>query len=405
MSGGMQMLASLLIIIFLGLGAKKALEKAKLPGLVGLVVVGILTGPFVLNILDPGLLLLSTEIRLLALIIILLRAGLGLNRQILKRIGGAAIRMSTIPGIFEGTTIMLLSRPLLGFSWAQGGMLGFIVAAVSPAVVVPSMLELRDCGLGMDKNVPILVLAGASLDDVFAITVFTVFLGIAGGAAAQSSPYLSFAMIPVEIIGGILLGLAVGYLLVLLFNRYSMHRVERLLLVTGAGIIVTLLGQLVSLAGLLAVMGVGFILLEKGSGYVADLEDSLHHLWLAAQLFLFILIGAAVNIQVAWRAGALGILMIAIGLAARSFGVFLATWRSGLSWDEKKFCAIAYMPKATVQAAIGGVPLAMGIPGGDVILAIAVLSILVTAPLGAIAIKRLAPRLLRQCTLAQEGEH
>ncbi|MDO9535367.1 MAG: cation:proton antiporter [Bacillota bacterium] len=398
------MLFSLLIIFFLGLGAKFLFEKIKLPGLVGLVLVGVFTGPFVLDILEPDLLVLSTEIRLLALIIILLRAGLGLDRQILRRIGGAAIKMSTIPGLFEGGTVMVLSRFLLDFSWIQGGMLGFIIAAVSPAVVVPSMLELRDRGLGMDKNIPILVLAGASIDDVFAITFFSVFLGIAGGAAAKISPFINFAIVPLEIMGGILLGLTVGYLLVLLFNRYPLPRVEQLLLVTGAGIVVTLIGQAASLAGLLAVMSLGFILLEKGRDYVTQLEESLNHLWLASSLFLFILIGAAVNIQVAWRAGALGILIIAVGLAARSLGVLLATRRSGLTWNEQKFCAIAYLPKATVQAAIGGVPLAMGIPGGEIMLAIAVLSIIITAPIGAIAIIRLAPCLLNQCELAEGGK-
>ncbi|EEG76404.1 cation:proton antiporter domain-containing protein [Dethiobacter alkaliphilus] len=400
------MLNSLLIIFFLGLGAKKLFEKFKLPGLVGLVLVGILTGPFVLNLLEQDILALSTEIRLLALIIILLRAGLGLDRQILTRIGSSAIKMSAIPGIFEGTTIMILSRIFLDFSWAQAGVLGFIIAAVSPAVVVPSMLDLRDRGLGMDKNVPILILAGASIDDVFAITVFTVFLGLAGGTATEATPLISFAMIPVEIVGGVLLGLIIGYLLVLLFNRFTLHRIEQLLLVTGSGIVVTLIGEAVSLAGLLAVMGLGFILLEKGNGhdYISQLEESLNHLWLGAQLFLFILIGAAVNIQVAWQAGALGIMMIALGLTARSIGVLVATWRSGLSWNERKFCAAAYLPKATVQAAIGGVPLAAGIPGGEIILAIAVLSIIITAPLGAIAIKRLAPRLLNQCELTEGGE-
>ena len=389
------MLYSILIIFFLGLGAKKLFENAKLPGLVGLVLVGILAGPFVFNMLEPDILVLSTEIRLLALIIILLRAGLGLDRLVLKRIGPAAIKMSAIPGLLEGTTIMVLSRVLLGFTWAQGGVLGFIIAAVSPAVVVPSMLELRDRGLGMDKNVPILVLAGASIDDVFAITLFTAFLGIASGTTAGTSPLLTFALVPLEIIGGILLGLAVGYLLVLLFNRFSLHRVEQLLIVTGAGIVVTLIGQVASLAGLLAVMSLGFIILEKGSEFASQLENGLNNLWLVAQLFLFVLIGAAVNIQVAWQAGATGILIIAIGLVARSLGVFLATWRSGLTWNEQKFCAIAYIPKATVQAAIGGVPLALGIPGGEIMLAIAVLSIIITAPIGGIAIKRFAPCLLK----------
>ncbi len=400
---GKLLLFSLFFIILAGLAAKKFFEKLKLPGLVGLVLVGILAGPFVFDLLEPGLLALSAEIRLLALIIILLRAGLGLDRHVLKRIGAIAFKMSAIPGLFEGLTIMLLSRIFLDFTWAQGGMLGFIIAAVSPAVVVPSMLELRDRGLGMDKNVPILILAGASVDDVFAITLFTVFLGIADGVPV-GSPLLNFALVPVEIIGGILLGLVAGYLLVLLFNRFSLARIEQLLLVTATGIIVTLIGQAASLAGLLAVMSLGFIILEKGSVYVSHLEGSLNNLWFAAQLFLFILIGAAVNIQVAWRAGAVGILIIAIGLIARSLGVFLATWRSGLTWNERKFCAVAYLPKATVQAAIGGIPLALGLPGGGLILTVAVLSIIITAPLGAIAIKHLAPCLLNQCELREGGE-
>lgn len=387
------MLVSLIVIFFLGFTAKKVFEKLGLPGLVGLVAVGIITGPFVLGWLEPDFLVLSAQMRLLALVVILLRAGLGLDRQVLKRIGVTALKMSAIPGLCEGAAVMLLSRVLLDFSWAEGGMLGFILAAVSPAVVVPSMLELRDRGLGMEKNVPLLVLAGASVDDVFAITVFTVFFGIAGGEA-RLSPVLNFALVPLEIIGGILLGVAAGWLLVLLFDRTELARVEQLAVLTGAGLAVTLVGQAASLAGLLAVMSLGFMVLEKGDRHAFGLEESLNHLWLVAQLFLFVLIGAAVNISVAWRAGAAGLLIIATGLIFRSLGVMLATGGSGLSWNERKFCAVAYIPKATVQAAIGGIPLAAGLPAGEVILAIAVLSIIITAPAGAIAIKKLAPRLL-----------
>lgn len=397
------MLYSLVIIIFLGLTANKLFEKGKLPGLVGLVLVGILSGPFVLNLLEPEMLMLSTQIRLLALIIILLRAGLGLDRKTLKRIGATAVKMSVVPGLFEGVTIMVLSRVFLDFTWAQGGVFGFIIAAVSPAVVVPSMLELRDRGLGMDKDIPILVLVGASIDDVFAITLFSVFLGFTASATTSTSPFIRFALVPIEIAGGIILGLIAGYLLVLLFSRLRLHRVEQLLLVTGTGIVVTLIGQAASLAGLLAVMSLGFIIREKGSNVTFKLEDSLNSLWLIAQLFLFVLIGAAVNIQVAWRAGVVGVLLIAFGLVARSLGVFLATWRSGLTWNEQKFCAIAYLPKATVQAAIGGIPLALGIPGGEIMLTIAVLSIIITAPIGAIAITRMAPRLLSQCPIEKEA--
>ncbi|MDW7684324.1 MAG: cation:proton antiporter [Bacillota bacterium] len=387
------MLVSLLIIFFLGLAAKKLFEQFRLPGLVGLVFVGIATGPFVLNLLEPDFLVLSTQIRLLALIIILLRAGLGLDRHVLRRIGATALKMSVLPGIFEGLAVLVLARFLLGFSWIQGGILGFILAAVSPAVVVPSMLELRDRGLGMDKDVPLLILAGASIDDVFAITVFTAFMGLATGMG-HSSPFLGFAMVPVEIAGGVLLGLLAGFILIHIFNHLSLHRIEELAVITGAGIVVTLIGQAVSLAGLLGVMSMGYIFREKAENHAFHLENSLNKLWLVAQLFLFVLIGAAVNIRIAWHAGVMGLVIITGGLLFRSVGVFLATRGSGLNWNERKFCAAAYLPKATVQAAVGGLPLAAGVPGGEVMLAIAVLSIIITAPLGAVAINRFAPRLL-----------
>jgi solute carrier family 9B (sodium/hydrogen exchanger), member 1/2 len=265
------------------------------------------------------------------------------------------------------------------------------------------MLELRDRGLGMDNNVPVLVLAGASIDDVFAITVFSAFLTAAGGG--RVSPVLSAAWVPVEIVGGILLGLLAGYLLVILFKRAGFSPVEELLVLTATAILVTLLGKAASLAGLLAVMSLGFIILEKGDHRASSrLEKSLNNLWLAAQLFLFILIGSAVNIHVAWRAGSIGLLIIMAGLVFRSLGVVIATHRSGLTANERKFCAVAYIPKATVQAAIGGIPLAMGLPAGEVILAIAVLSIITTAPVGAIAIKYSAPLLLRGSSKFREED-
>lgn len=390
------MLVSIIVILFAGLAAKKLFEHMKLPGLVGLVFAGILAGPSALNLLEPEFLALSTQIRLLALIIILLRAGLGLDRQTLRRIGAAAVKMSVIPGLFEGLAVMFLAKGLFGFSWVQGGLLGFILAAVSPAVVVPSMLELKDRGLGVDKDVPTLILAGAAADDVLAITVFSVFLGLATGGTTGSF-VIAFAMIPVEIVGGIVLGLAAGLVLVRLFDSVQLQRTEELAVITGAGIVVTLAGQALSLAGLLAVMSMGFLLLEKGKEHAARLEDSLNKLWLLAQLFLFVLIGASVNVRLVWQAGTLGFIAIAGGLFFRSLGVFAATWRSGLSRKERLFCAVAYLPKATVQAAIGGLPLAAGVAGGEIMLAIAVLSIVTTAPLGALAIKKLAPCLLSRC--------
>ncbi len=390
------MLIGIALVFVLGIAAKKLFASIRLPGLVGLVILGILLGPYMLNVFDPVFLSLANDLRLFALITILMRAGLGMNRQILKRIGKTALKMSAMPGLCEGLTIMFLSMYLLGFSWQQGGMLGFILAAVSPAVVVPSMLTLRDQGLGNKKSIPMLILAGASLDDVFAITMFSLFVGFATGSAAPGSTGAAFAMVPLEIGGGILLGVMGGLIVNQILVRLESESTEQLLIVLAAAIGVSWLGKLLSLAGLLAVMAVGFILQDRGNGYVSSLADNLNHLWIAMQLFLFVLIGTAVNLEVVLHSGRSGLLLLICGLAARSVGVFIATRHSSLNWNERKFCAIAYLPKATVQAAIGGVPLAMGIPGGDIMLAISVLSIIVTAPLGAVGIQYFAPRLLEK---------
>ena len=389
------MLLSLVMVFFLGIAARRLFESFRLPGLVGLVLLGILLGPYVLDWFEPQFLSMSPELRLLALITILLRAGLGINRKIIKRIGKTALKMSAVPGLCEGLTIMFLSCYLLDFTWQQGGILGFIIAAVSPAVVVPSMLALRDRGLGNKKSIPMLILAGASLDDVFAVTMFSVFIGFAAGPLDLAGSGAAIATIPFEIGGGILMGVLGGLLIHGVLVRLQTEPTEQLLIVLSASIAVTLLGNMLALAGLLAVMAVGFILQDRGNGYVSNLADNLNHLWIVMQLFLFILIGAAVNVEVVFQSGLPGLALIAAGLVARSVGVILATRGSHLNWNERKFCAIAYLPKATVQAAIGGVPLAMGIPGGEIMLAVSVLSILVTAPLGAAGIQFFAPLLLK----------
>jgi len=388
------LLFSVSVMILLGILASRLFQKLNLPGLLGLILLGILLGPYTTGILEDSLLSISADIRLIALIIILLRAGLGLNLEILRRVGFTALKMSAIPCLLEGFAVTFAAYYLLGLPFLQAGMLGFIIAAVSPAVIVPSMLELRDKGLGMGSGVPIIVLAGASVDDVFAITLFSVFLGMGTGSGEAS--LLQVGMIPVEIMGSILLGYIVGLGLAKFYEYFSqrINETEELMVLTGAAIAVKLLGDFLNLAGLLSVMTIGFVLLAKRENTAYLLEGMLSKVWLVAQIFLFILIGSAVNIQVAWEAGLMGILIIAVGLSFRSLGVFISTAGSRLNSKERLFCILSYLPKATVQAAIGGIPLAAGVPSGEVILAVAVLSILITAPLGAVAIKLSAPILL-----------
>ncbi len=390
-------LFSIIMILLFGLIANRLFQSIKLPGILGMILVGIVLGPYVSNRLDMEILSLSKDIRMLALIIILLRAGLGLNKDSLKRVGAVALRMTAIPCILEGLTIMGIAHYLLGLSLVDAGMLGFIIAAVSPAVVVPAMISLKEKGLGIKKGVPIIILAGASADDIFAITLFYSFLSMAI-SGSQASLLSQIAKIPIEIIGGILLGILLGYALSIFFkkSRIRLRETEEILILIIAAIGMTLVGEKVHIAGLLAVMTAGFVILEKSSKQAEKLSIALSHIWVCAEIFLFVLIGAEVNIHVALQAGLLGVLIIIIGLMGRSIGVFIATSHSHLNWKERLFCAIAYMPKATVQAAIGGIPLAAGAATGDTILALAVMAIVITAPLGAVGIKLSAPILLEK---------
>lgn len=390
-------LFSIIMILLFGLIANRLFQSIKLPGILGMILVGIVLGPYVSNRLDMEILSLSKDIRMLALIIILLRAGLGLNKDSLKRVGAVALRMTAIPCILEGLTIMGIAHYLLGLSLVDAGMLGFIIAAVSPAVVVPAMISLKEKGLGIKKGVPIIILAGASADDIFAITLFYSFLSMAI-SGSQASLLSQIAKIPIEIIGGILLGILLGYALSIFFkkSRIRLRETEEILILIIAAIGMTLVGEKVHIAGLLAVMTAGFVILEKSSKQAEKLSIALSHIWVCAEIFLFVLIGAEVNIHVALQAGLLGVLIIIIGLMGRSIGVFIATSHSHLNWKERLFCAIAYMPKATVQAAIGGIPLAAGVASGDTILALAVMAIVITAPLGAVGIKLSAPILLEK---------
>ena len=390
------MAASLGIIIILGLIFNKFFEKVKLPGLLGLLILGVLIGPYGIDLLDQDILSASGDLRKIALIIILLRAGLGIQREDLKKNGMNALKLSFIPGVMEGFTIAFIATKLLGFSFVQGGMLGFIIAAVSPAVVVPSMLGMIKEGLGKEKAIPTLIIAGASIDDVFAITIFGAFLSLYSGG--ENSIGLQLLNIPISIILGILIGGIIAFILVKIFNKYSITDVKKVLIVLGASVLFTSLETIlkpnIEIASLLGVMAIGFIIAEKIPKTGNALSIGFNKIWTFAQMLLFILVGAEVNVLVALKAGKVGLIIILIGLIARSIGVLVSLIGSDLNLKEKLFCIIAYTPKATVQAAIGSIPLSLGVEGGELILAIAVLSILITAPLGAIGINYSGKRLL-----------
>lgn len=383
------MATSIAIIILLAIVSNFIFEKIKLPGLLGMLILGITIGPYGFNLVHGDLLNISSDLRKIALIVILLRAGMGIKTSDLKKIGKPAIKMSCIPGILEGFFIAFISTKLLGFTFIQGGILGFIIAAVSPAVVVPQMINLIDNKIGTNKSIPTLILAGASIDDVFAITILTSFLALYSGKNVNIASQL--LQIPLSIILGIVLGLILGFVIIYLFKKCSINDVKKILIVLAISILLTTLETIFKdkllIASLLGVMTIGFVLTEKLPNVAAPLSQGLNKLWIFAEILLFVLVGAQVNISVAFTSGAIGIIIIFIGLVGRSIGVIISLIGTNLNVKERIFCVISYIPKATVQAAMGALPLSLGVVSGDLILAISVLSILVTAPLGAIGIK------------------
>ena len=391
------MATDLAIVIILGLLANAIFTKIKLPGLLGMIIIGILVGPYGFNLLSEEILKVSADFRKIALIIILLRAGFGISKEDLKKVGAPAIRLSCIPGLFEGFAIAYSSMKIFGFNFIQGGILGFIIAAVSPAVIVPSMLDFMEKGLGERKGIPTLILAGASIDDVFAITIFSTFLGIYNGS--QVNIGIRMLSIPISIILGMSVGVIIGIFLVKLFKKYSIRDTKKVLYIIGAGIFLTALEDLIKskieIAGLLGVMTIGFIILESIPHTGKRIGVKLNKIWVFAEILLFVLVGAEVNVGLALNAGTKGILLIGIGLVASSIGVSLSLLNTNLNMKERLFCIIAYIPKATVQAAIGAIPLSLGVESGDLILSIAVLSIVLTAPIGAIGIGLSGEKLLK----------
>lgn len=392
------MMLSLAIIIIFGLVGGFLFKLIKLPTVIGMLVAGIVIGPFGLDMLDANMLAISSDLRMIALIIILLRAGLGINREAIERVGKSVVTMSTIPVLIEGLAIAFLSVWLLGFDFIRGGMLGFIIAAVSPAIIVPAMLKLIQKRIGEKKGLPVLVLASASIDDVIAITLFSMFTSIY--LSTRTNVLMHLVSIPMSVVLGILLGLLIGYVLVSLFNRFHMRDSKKVVLLIAMGIFMVSFADLVEsyvlIAALLGVMTIGLVIVERKKELAVRLSKKFDKIWVFAELFLFVLVGAAVNIHTALDVGLLGIVIVLLGLTCRSIGVLIATARSPFVRNEKLFLVISYIPKATVQAAVGSVPLALGVAGGEMILAISVLAIMITAPIGALALEYVSNDLLSE---------
>ncbi len=396
------MLTSLALIFLAGLAMAALCSLLRLPRIIGMLFTGILLGPYVLGLLDPSILAISADLRQMALIIILIKAGLSLDLGDLRRVGRPAVLMSFLPASFEILAYILFAPMLLGITRLEAAVMGAVLGAVSPAVVVPRMVRLMEEGRGTREGVPQLILAGASCDDVFVIVLFSAFTGMAQGGSVNLAEFVG---IPVSICTGILLGLAVGWLLCRFFDQtwnrgLPVRGSMKVLIVLGISFLLVAaedwLEGILPLSGLLAVMAMACALRLWGVSSVTDrLSEKFGKLWIAAEVLLFVLVGAAVDIRYTLQAGAAAVVMILMALCVRAVGVLLALAGTRLDWKERLFCVIAYLPKATVQAAIGSVPLAMGLPCGALVLSVAVLAILITAPLGAIGIDSTCRRLLR----------
>ncbi|WP_019229251.1 sodium:proton antiporter [Sedimentibacter sp. B4] len=389
------MLTSLALIFLIGMLTGSVFKKLKLPSLLGMLLTGIVLGPHVLNLLDSSILGISAELRKLALIIILARAGLSLDIKDLIKVGRPAVLMCFVPACFEMVGMILLAPKLLGVSLLDAAIMGAVVGAVSPAVVVPKMLNLMENGYGTDKSIPQLILAGASVDDVFVIVMFTSFTGLAMGEGISAS---SFLEIPISIVLGLVGGIAVGLLILELFKKFHMRDSYKVIVMLSIAFLLVAaedkLTGILPFSGLLAVMSMGIIVQKNNQNLAVRISSKFSKLWVAAELILFVLVGAAVDIEYAAAAGISSILLIAGVLIFRMIGVYICLLKTQLSNKERLFCMIAYTPKATVQAAIGSVPLAMGLSCGQIVLTVAVIAILITAPLGAFGIDMTHKKLL-----------
>ena len=394
------MLLSLAVIFLCGMGMGAVFRRLNLPQLLGMLLTGILLGPYALNLLDGSILSISADLRQIALIIILTRAGLNLDVEDLKKVGRAAVLMCFVPASFEILGMLALAPRILGISLLDAAIMGTVVAAVSPAVIVPKMLKLMEERYGTGESIPQLIMAGASVDDVFVIVLFTSFTGLAQGGTASA---LDLMRIPTSIVLGLAAGAVCGLLLALAFRKIHMRDSAKVIIILSISfLLVTLehsLSGALGFSGLLAVMGMGIALQRRRGEVAARLSAKYSKLWVAAELLLFVLVGATVDVGYALASGGAAVLLIFGVLVFRMAGVFLCLLGTSLDRRERLFCMIAYMPKATVQAAIGAIPLSMGLACGQIVLTVAVLSILITAPLGSFLIERTYKKLLKP----QEG--
>lgn len=389
------MLLSIALIMLIGMASGYICRRLKLPGLLGMIITGIILGPYVLDLIDPSILNISADLRKIALIIILTRAGLTLDINDLKRVGRPAILMCFVPATFELAGMLLLAPRILGISLLEAAIMGAVVAAVSPAVVVPKMIKLIDEGYGTKKSIPQLILAGASVDDVYVIVLFSTFTGLAKGDRVSA---MSFINIPVSVVLGIALGIASGWLLAVYFKKVHVRDTIKVIIVLSISFILVsaenALSTPITFSALIAVMFMGIALSRYRNETTVRLSGKFNRLWVGAEVVLFVLVGASVDIGYALSAGAGAVILIFGVLIFRIAGVFVCLTGTNLNIKERLFCMLAYTPKATVQAAIGSVPLAMGLSCGSIVLTVAVLAILITAPLGAFMIDLTYKKLL-----------
>lgn len=389
------MLTSLALIFLLGLMLGSIFNKLKLPSLLGMIITGMILSPYALNLLDSSILGISGDLRQLALVIILTRAGLSLDIGDLKKVGRPAVLMCFVPACFEIIGVVLIAPKLLGITTLEAAIMGSVIAAVSPAVVVPRMIRLMEEGYGTERSIPQLILAGASVDDVFVIVLFTAFTSLATGESVSA---VSFLQIPISIVLGIVFGIALGIVLTIFFKKVHMRDSVKILIILSLSFLVIELQQqleaIVPVSGLLAIMSMGIAINQKYNILSQRLSAKYSKLWVAAEVLLFVLVGATVDLQYAIKAGKLAVLLVVGALLFRMTGVYCCLLKTKLTSKERLFCMVAYTPKATVQAAIGSIPLSMGLACGQQVLTVAVLSILITAPFGAICVDNLYKKLL-----------
>lgn len=391
------MLMSIAYIFIIGFFTGWICKKLHLPSLIGMILTGIIIGPYTLNLLDKSILDISSELRQIALIIILTRAGLSLDVEDLKKVGRPAFLMCFVPACLEIIGMVILAPRLLGMNTIDSLIMGSVIAAVSPAVIVPKMLKIMKEGYGTKKSIPQLILAGASVDDVFVIVMFSAFTGLAKGDSISA---LSFLKIPVSLITGILAGIIAGYIIIKIFKNIKIRgEVKTIILLSAAFIMVSnedTISSMIPFSALIAVMITGIVIQRKERNQAIELSEKFNQLWIAAEVLLFVLVGASVDMSYAFAEGINAVILIFGVLIFRSIGVVISLIGTELNRRERIFCIFSYLPKATVQAAIGGVPLAMGLSCGNRVLTMAVLAILITAPLGAFLIERNYNRLLEK---------